>query len=65
MKKDVYITEAVAQRCSLRKSVLRNFAKFTGKHLCQSQFFNKVQASAGSFTKKEPLAQVLSCLRNF
>ena len=24
----------------LRKSVLRNFAKFTGKHLCQSLFFN-------------------------
>ena len=29
------------QRCSVRKSVLRNFAKFTGKHLCQSLFFNK------------------------
>ena len=26
----------------LRKSVLRNFAKFAGKHLCQSFFFNKV-----------------------
>ena len=24
------------------KGVLRNFAKFTGKHLCQSLFFNKV-----------------------
>ena len=24
------------------KCVLRNFAKFTGKHLCQSLFFNKV-----------------------
>ena len=30
------------QRCSVRKGVLRNFAKFTGKHLCQSLFFNKV-----------------------
>ena len=30
------------QRCSLRKGVLRNFAKFTGKHLCQSLFFKKV-----------------------
>ena len=28
--------------CSVKKSVLRNFAKFTGKHLCQSLFFNKV-----------------------
>ena len=24
------------------KGVLRNFAKFTGKHLCQSLFFNTV-----------------------
>ena len=24
------------------KDVLRNFAKFTGKHLCQSLFFDKV-----------------------
>ena len=30
------------QRCSLRKSVLRNFVKFTGQCLCQSLFFNKV-----------------------
>ena len=25
-----------------KKSVLRNFTKFMGKHLCQSLFFNKV-----------------------
>ena len=25
-----------------KKGVLRNFAKFTGKHLCHSLFFNKV-----------------------
>ena len=37
------------QRCSMKKDVLRNFAKFTGKHLCQSLFF-----------KKETLAQVFS-----
>ena len=30
------------QRCSVIKGVLRNFAKFTGKHLCQSPFLNKV-----------------------
>ena len=30
------------QRCSTRKGVLRNFTKSTGKHLCQSLFFNKV-----------------------
>ena len=30
------------RRCSVKKGVLRNFAKFTGKHLCQCLFFNKV-----------------------
>ena len=25
-----------------KKGILKNFAKFTGKHLCQSLFFNKV-----------------------
>ena len=30
------------QRCSIKKGALRNFAKFTGKYLCQSLFFNKV-----------------------
>ena len=29
------------RRCSLRKCLLRNFAKFTEKHLRQSLFFNK------------------------
>ena len=35
-------TRSSHQRCSLKKGVLRNFTKFTGKHLCQSLFFNKV-----------------------
>ena len=30
------------QEVFCEKGVLRNFAKFTGKHLCQSLFFNKV-----------------------
>ena len=30
------------QRCSIRKGVLRNFAKFTGKYLSQVLFYNKV-----------------------
>ena len=33
--------EAVVQRCS-KKDVLRNIAKCTEKHLCQSLFLNKV-----------------------
>ena len=30
------------RRCFVKKGVYRNFAKFTGKHLCQRLFFNKV-----------------------
>ena len=26
----------------MKKGVLKNFAKFTGKHLCQSHFVNKI-----------------------
>ena len=32
----------VYRRRSVRKGVLKNFAKFTGKYLCQSPFFSKV-----------------------
>ena len=35
-------TRSSHQRCSVRKGVLRNFAKFTGKHLCQVLFSHKV-----------------------
>ena len=31
-----------ATRVFCSKKVHRNFSKFTGKHLCQSLFFNKV-----------------------
>ena len=29
------------QRCFIKRGVIKNFAKFTGKHLCQSLFFKK------------------------
>ena len=29
-------------RCSIKKGVFKNFAKFSEKHLCQSLIFNKV-----------------------
>ena len=44
------------------KGVLRYFAKFTGKHLCESFFFNKVAGlRPAKFIEKEILAQVFSC----
>ena len=43
-----------------KKSVLKNFAKFIGKHLFQRIFFNK--ALACNFIKKESRAEVFSCV---
>ena len=44
------------------KGVLRSFAKFKGKHLGQSLFFNKVAGlRPATLLKKETLAQVFSC----
>ena len=42
-------------RCSVRQGVLRNFAKFTGKHLCQSLFFDKVAGLGLQFYQKSDL----------
>ena len=50
MKKAVYLGVALDEqihennalrRCSVKKDVFKNFPKFTGKHLCQSLFFDK------------------------
>ena len=44
------------RRCSVRKGVLRNFAKFTGKHLWQSVFLNKVAGwGLGSMRSTTPI----------
>ena len=43
------------------KGVLKNFAKFIEKHLCQSLYFNKVAGfieKSCNFTEIETLAQV-------
>ena len=44
------IARSIRPEVFCKKGVLRNFAIFTGKHLCQSLFFNKV--------KKETLTQL-------
>ena len=48
-------------RYSIKEGVLRNFTKSTGKHLCQSLFFNKVAELRPTTTSKKTLAQVFSC----
>ena len=44
------------QRCSIIKGVLRNFAKFTRKYLCQNLFFNNVAglSTSGRLLLKTP-----------
>ena len=50
----IQYSEAVIQMCSV-KLVLKNFTKFTGKHLCQSLFFNKIAAlRPATLLKKSP-----------
>ena len=39
-------------RCSVRKRVFRNFSAFTGKHLCQSPFSNRVRPHPATLLKK-------------
>ena len=52
-------------RCSVRKSVLGNFAKFTGKHLRQSLFFNKVAGWGDCFWSFSCLLLKISYLFHF
>ena len=41
-KDDITTNRSSHWRRSVKNGVLRNFVKFTGKHLCQSLFFHKV-----------------------
>ena len=43
------------RKCSVTRGVLRNFTKFTGKHLCQSLFFNKVAGLRPAILLKKKL----------
>ena len=38
----IKILRSSHRKCSVKKGVLKNISKFTGKHLCQSLFFNTV-----------------------
>ena len=55
------------QEVFCKKGILRNFAKFPGKHLCQSLFFNKVAGlRPATLLKRDSGTGVfLSTLRNF
>ena len=49
--KDIYFRSS-HERCSIKKCVLRNFSKCTGKHLCQGLFFKKVAGRPATLLKK-------------
>ena len=45
--------------CSMKKRVLKNFANFTRKHLCESLFFNEAAGlRPATLFKKDPGAGV-------
>ena len=54
--KNTFLTaEAVVRRCSKKTGVLRNFAKFTGKHLRHRVFLNKVAGLRSATLLKKSL----------
>ena len=55
-----FVCSTGRRRCSVKKGVLKNFAKFTRKRLRQCLCFNKVAGL--SLGLKETLAKVFSCV---
>ena len=52
-----YMWQKQPTKVFCKKGVLRNFTKFTGKHLCQSLFFNKVAGLRAATLLKKRLGQ--------
>ena len=48
------------RKYSIKKGLLKNFVKFTGKHFCQSLFFDKGKGLRPA-NKTENLVQLFSC----
>ena len=55
-------TRSSHQRCSVITGVLRNFAEFTGKHLCQSLFFDKMSVFK-DILEETHRKRILSCVQ--
>ena len=55
MRKQIQsLNKSSHQRCSVTIDILRVFAKFTKKHLCQSLFLNKVAGLRTPFYRTHP-----------
>ena len=59
--RDIKSSQKQPSEVFYKKVVLRNFAKFNGKHLYKSLFFNKVAGLYPATLLKKRLIQVLSC----
>ena len=59
-KSNIFIQKQ-PQKVLCEKRCSGNFGKFTGKHLCQDLFLNKVTGLSCNFIKKETLTQTFSC----
>ena len=55
-------TRSSHQRCSVITGVLRNFTEFTGKHLCQSLFFDKMSVFK-DILEETHRKRILSCVQ--
>ena len=58
--KILFIFKSSQPEVFCKKCALKNFAKFTGKHLCQSFFFNKFAGLKAALLKKDTLTQSFS-----
>ena len=57
----MYLTKAVAQRCSVKKLFLDISQNSQGKTCARVSFFKKLQDEPCNFIKKETPARVFSC----
>ena len=58
IKLEVILIRSSHQGCSIKKGFIRNFTKFTGKHLCQSLIKTLIKTLNKNFIQKQTLAQV-------
>ena len=59
LHKDTLKVRSTRPEVFCKKGVLKNFAKFTGKHLCRSLFFNKVTGLRSVRSNFEKIRRVL------
>ena len=51
----LFVSDAVTRRCSAKKVILKDLAKFTRKHLCRSLLLIKLQASEHFLYRTTPV----------